>query len=50
MGFCRQEYWSEVPLPSPEASIEELKSSLMKVKKESEKAETKREIKFTFNM
>ena len=38
MGFCRQEYWSEVPLPSPEASIEELKSSLMKVKKESEKA------------
>ena len=32
------EFWSEVPLPSPEASIEELKSSLMKVKKESEKA------------
>ena len=47
MGFSRQEYWSEVPLPSPQTwddttlmaeSKEELKRLLMKVKEDSEKA------------
>ena len=43
MGFSRQEYWSGVPLPSPDdttimvESEEELKSLLMEVKEESEK-------------
>ena len=26
MGFCRQEYWSGVPLPSPSSSTEKWKS------------------------
>ena len=40
MRFSRQEYWSGVPLPSPlmAESEEKLKSLLMKVKEESEKA------------
>ena len=47
MGFSRQEYWSGVPLPSPDMQMtppltaeseEELKSLLMNVKEESEKA------------
>ena len=28
MGFSRQEYWSGLPLPSPEASLSEFKSHL----------------------
>ena len=39
MGFSRQEYWSGVPLPSPE-SEEELKSLLMKVKAAAAAAES----------
>ena len=48
MVFSRQEYWSGVPLPSPMAeSEEELKSLLMKVKKETEKAGLKLHIQKT---
>ena len=52
MGFLRQEYWSGLPLPSPQyaddtllaRSEEELKRLLMKVKAESEKAGLKLDI------
>ena len=32
MGFSRQEYWSGVPLPSPEVSLEFFKSKGIKEK------------------
>ena len=56
MGFSRQEYWSGVPLPSPQhaddttlmaESEEKLKSLLMKVKEESEKVGLKLNIQKT---
>ena len=53
MGFSRQEYWSGVPLPSPDdttimvESEKELKSLLMKVKEESEKVGLKLNIQKT---
>ena len=48
MGFSRQEYWSGLPCSSPMAGSEEkLKSLLMKVKEESEKADLKLNIQKT---
>ena len=56
MGFSRQEYWSGLPLPSPiyaydiilmTESEEEVKSLLMRLKEESEKASLKLNIKTT---
>ena len=48
MGFSRQEYWSGLPCSPPMAeSGEKLKSLLMKVKEESEKAGLKLNIQKT---